>query len=138
LALDKSEVLRRRFRHCAARALMILRSYMGREKSVGRQQKSSMLLINAVRKISFDFPILKEARREVLEDLMDIKNAQKVLEWVEDGTIKVKEIFTDIPTPFAFNLIAMGYSDIMKMEDKQEFLKRMHNMILAKISLKKK
>jgi hypothetical protein len=29
-----------------------------------------------------------------------------------------------------------GYSDIMKMEDKAEFLKRMHQMVLAKVSLK--
>jgi ATP-dependent helicase Lhr and Lhr-like helicase len=56
LALDKTEVLKRRFRHCAARGLMILRNYMGREKSVGKQQVSSMLLLNAVRMISNDFP----------------------------------------------------------------------------------
>jgi ATP-dependent Lhr-like helicase len=138
MSLEKTEVLNRRFRHCAARALMILRSYRGHKKSVGRQQMSSRLLISAVRKISPDFTILKEARREVLEDLMDIKNTQKVLEGIEAGNISIKEIHTEIPTPFAFNLISMGYSDIMKMEDKQEFLQRMHNMILAKLSLKGK
>jgi len=31
----------------------------------------------------------------------------------------------------------MGYADIMKMEDRMEFLKRMHDMVNAKISLKK-
>ncbi|MFH1505860.1 MAG: ATP-dependent helicase [archaeon] len=138
IALEKSEVLRRRFRHCAARALMILRSYKGHKKTVGRQQRSSMMLITAVKKISNDFPVLKEARREVLEDLMDIKSAQFILEQIGEDKIKIREIHTDIPSPFAFNLIAMGYSDIMKMEDRQEFLQRMHNMILAKISLKGK
>jgi len=138
IALDKTEVLNRRFRHCAARALMILRSYKGRKKSVGRQQKSSRLLLSAVKKISQDFPILEEARREVLEDLMDIKHAQEVVEKVEKGDIQVKEIFTDIPSPFAFNLVLMGYADIMKMEDKLEFLRRMHNMVLAKIEMKQR
>jgi len=135
-ALEKSEVLGRRFRHCAARALMILRNYRGKNKSVGRQQLSSRLLISAVRKIDNDFIILKEARREVLEDLMDIHHAEEVLRDIESGKISIKEIHTEIPTPFAFNLISMGYSDIMKMEDKQQFLKNMHDMVLAKISLK--
>lgn len=134
-ALEKTEVLKRRFRHCATRALMILRNYKGREKSVGKQQVSSMLLISAVKRISNDFPILKEARREVMEDLMDIEHAKWVLEQIENKKIKIKEVFTDIPSPFAFNLIAEGYTDIMRIEDKAEFLKRMHNMVLAKISL---
>jgi len=136
-ALDRTEVLQRRFRHCAARALMILRSYYGRKKSVGRQQMSSRLLISAVRKISESFIILNEARREVLEDLMDIKHTREVLQGIENGSIHLKEIYTDLPSPFAFNIIAMGYSDIMKMEDKHLFLQRMHDMVLAKISLKK-
>ena len=124
---EKSEVLKRRFRHCATRALMILREYKGHKSRVGRQQVSSMLLINAVRRISEDFSILKEARREVLEDLMDIDNAVKVLEMVEEKKIKVEEVETRIPSR----------ADIMKADNKQEFLKRMHNLLQAKLALKK-
>lgn len=136
LAIEKTEILGRRFRHCASRALMILRNYMGKKKTVSRQQMNSRLLISAVRRISPDFPILKEAKREVLEDAMDIKHAEKVFKDIEDGKIVIKEIFTEIPTPFAFNLISMGHMDIMKVEDKLEFLRRMHDMVLAKIALK--
>ncbi len=137
LALDRSEVLKRRFRHCAARAFMILRSYKGERKKVGTQQVSSMLLLNAVRKISNDFCILKEARREILEDLMDIENTINVIKQVEHGEIKVVECNTRIPSPFAFNLILESYSDILKIEDRHEFLKRMHANVRAKISLNK-
>jgi len=136
MSLDKTEVLARRFRHCAMRSMMILRTYMGKRKSVGKQQISSRLLINSVRRISEDFPILKEARREILEDLMDIKNSEKVIEHIEHKRIGIKEINTDMPSPFAFNIITMGYTDIMKMEDKATFLRRMHDMVKAKISLK--
>lgn len=136
MSLDKTEVLARRFRHCATRALMILRTYMGKRKSVGKQQVSSRLLINSVRRISENFPILKEARREILEDLMDIKNSEKVIEHIEHKRVTIKEVYTDIPSPFAFNIITMGYTDIMKMEDKLTFLRRMHDMVKAKISLK--
>ncbi|MFH1424572.1 MAG: ATP-dependent helicase [archaeon] len=132
-AIEKTEILKRRFRHCAGRSLMILRSYKGRHKSVGRQQVSSQILINAARSISEDFPILKEARREVLEDLMDIKSAQKVMKWLHENKVEAKIIATDVPSPFALNLIARGYMDVVKMEDKLEFIRRMHAKILERI-----
>ncbi len=137
MAIDKAEVLKRRFRHCATRALMILRNYKGRKKGVGRQQVSSMILLSAVRRISQNFSILKEARREVLEDLMNIENTQNVIEDIEKKKIKVEEIHSSLPSPFALNLVTQGHTDIMKMEDKMEFLKRMHTMVLAKIGSKK-
>jgi ATP-dependent helicase Lhr and Lhr-like helicase len=136
-AVDKTETLKRRFRHCASRALMILRSYKGHTKWVGRRQVDSMILLSAVRRISNNFVILKEARREVLEDLMDIKNAATVIKGIEDGVIKIEDIFTNVPSPFAFNLLIQGYTDILKMEDRHDFLKRMHRMVLAKIFLEK-
>ncbi len=135
-AIEKSEVLSRRFRHCAARSLMILRQYMGRSKNAGRMQVGSKILFNAVKRISNDFPILKEARREVLEDLMDYPNAQKVIDEIIAGRTVIVEVPADIPSPFAFGLIAGGYSDVLRIEDKQEFLKRMHEMVMAKIALK--
>ncbi|MBS3134412.1 ATP-dependent helicase [Candidatus Woesearchaeota archaeon] len=137
LAIDKTEILKRRFRHCATRALMILRNYKGKTKRIGRQQVSSMLLLNAVKRISEDFSILREAKREVLEDLMDIENAKLVLNNIESGKIKIKEISTNIPSPFAFNLVLQGYIDVLKIEDKIEFLRRMHQMVLAKIGKSK-
>ena len=135
LAIDKTEVFKRRFRHCAGRALMILRNYKGKTKNVGRQQVSSMILISALKRISNDFSILKEARREVLEDLMDIENTTKILERIEQGKIELKAVFTKIPSPFSFNIVLQGHMDILKMEDKTEFLKKMHELVLAKISL---
>jgi intein/homing endonuclease len=132
-AIEKTEVLKRRFRHCAARSLMILRSYKGRTKSVGKQNMSSHFLISAVKKLSDNFPILREARREVLEDLMDIENARKVLDWIKEGKIKIEYKDTNLPSPFSLNLILQGYSDLIKIEDKIAFLKRMHDAVKMKI-----
>jgi len=133
-AIEKTEVLKRRFRHCAMRSLMILRNYKGRTKSVGKQQMSSHFLISSVRKISENFPILREARREVMEDLMDIKNTKVALDLINSGKIKVEYKTTSLPSPFSLSLIMQGYSDLIRMEDRIEFLKRMHRAIMGKIS----
>jgi ATP-dependent Lhr-like helicase len=133
-AIEKTDVLARRFRHCATRSLMILRNYKGRQKSVGRQQMGSRILLSFVKKISEDFSILKEARREVMEDLMDIKNAKWVIKQIKEGRIKIKIISNDIPTPFAFNMIAQGYMDVLRIEERTEFIRRMHEAILLRIS----
>jgi len=132
-AIEKTDILKRRFRHCAARSLMILRSYKGREKSVGKQQVHSEFLFSAIRKISSEFPILREARREVFEDLMDIQNAEEVLKWIETGKVKFKVVRVPVVSPFGLNLFMQGRSDLIKMEDKANFLKRMHELHLKVI-----
>ncbi len=136
-AIEKTDVLKRRFRHCASRSLMILRSYKGRGKSVGKQQVHSEFLYRAVKKISNEFPILREARREVLENLMDIGNAESVLKWIERGDVKIKVIDVPIVSPFGLNLLMSGRSDLIKMEDKVKFLKRMHELHMKVIEGKK-
>jgi ATP-dependent Lhr-like helicase len=135
-AISKSEVFKRRFRHCATRALMILRNYLGRTKHVGRQQVSSQILLSALNRISTEFTIIKEARREVLEDLMDIEHTKQVLKEIEEGKMKIVEVDTKLPSPFAFNIALQGHFDILKIEDKHEFLRRMHQYVLAKIGMK--
>ncbi len=132
-AVEKTDVLKRRFRHCAARSLMILRSYKGREKSVGKQQVHSEFLYRAVKKISNEFPILQEVRREVMEDLMDVANAERVLRWIESGDVKVKVVRVPLVGPFGLDLYSRGKMDLIKMEDRVEFLKRMHQLHLKVI-----
>lgn len=132
-AIDKTETLAGRFRHCAGRSLMILRRYKGQEKSVGRQQVKGKILLKFVKDLDDNFSILKEARREVMEDFMDVKNAEKVLKLIETGKMDLKQINTKIPTPFAFNLVAQGYLDVLKYEDRIEFIRRMHQAVINEI-----
>ena len=136
-AIEHTEVLKRRFRHCAGRAFMILRNYAGRTKQPGRQQINADILINSVKRINPDFCILKEARREVIEDLMDVGNAALILKRIENGGIALKEITTTIPSPFGLTIVLQGKLDVLKIEDRLEFLRRMHKNTLVRISLKK-
>ncbi|MEM3113179.1 MAG: ATP-dependent helicase [Candidatus Pacearchaeota archaeon] len=132
-AIERTDVLARRFRHCATRSLMILRTYKGHNKTVGKQQMRSHFLLSAVKKVSKKFPILNEARREVLEDLMDINNAKKVVKLINDGLIKVEIKDVKLPSPFTLNLILQGHTDLIKIEDKQAFLKRIHELHMKSI-----
>jgi ATP-dependent helicase Lhr and Lhr-like helicase len=132
-AIDKSEILKRRFRHVAARGLMILENYRGRTKRVGKQQVSSMILLKAVERISKDFPLLKEARREVLQIAMDLPNATVIVKQIEDKSKQLLQKQGELPSPFGFNLATQGHTEIMKAEDKTEFLRSMHRLVLAKI-----
>jgi ATP-dependent Lhr-like helicase len=132
-AIDRTETLAGRFRHCAGRSLMILRRYKGQEKSVGRQQVKGKILLKFVKELDPNFSILKEARREVMEDFMDVKNAKKVLKLLESGKMEIKRIDTRIPSPFAFNLVSQGYLDVLKYEERIEFIRRMHQAIIKEI-----
>jgi ATP-dependent Lhr-like helicase len=132
-AIEKTDVLARRFRHCATRSLMILKTYKGQTRTVGKQQMKSHFVLAAVKKLSLEFPILREARREVLEDLMDIENAKIVLGWIKEGRMKMKIRETSLPSPFALGIIMQGQSDMIRIEDKQAFLKRMHELHLKEI-----
>ena len=116
---------------------MILRNYKGRKKSVGKQQMSSFFLLNTLNKMTKSFPILKEARREVLEDLMDIQRAEVMLDLIKEGVVDLEKIDTMLPSPFALNLMLQGHYDLMRVEDKIEFLKRMHNEVMGAIVKKK-
>ncbi|MDO8517521.1 MAG: ATP-dependent helicase [Nanoarchaeota archaeon] len=125
-AIEKTEILKRRFRHCAARGLMILRNYKGNIKSVGRQQMSSHFILAAINQKTKEFPLLKEARREVLEDLMDIENAIEVLKLIENKTIKIEKKNTKVISPFAINMMLQAHTDVIRIEDKIEFIKRVY------------
>lgn len=135
-SLNKTETLASRFRHCAGRSLMTLRRYKGETKSVGKQQVRGKILLKFVQEMDDNFSILKEARREAIEDYMDVENALKIIEWVSTGQMEIKTINTIIPSPFAFNLVSQGYLDVLNQNNKVEFTKRMHKAILEKIKSK--
>lgn len=132
-ALDNTELLKRRFRHVANRGLLILRRYMGRKKSLGRQQLNAQTLLRLLKKNYPDFPLLKEVYREIMEDKMDIDNAEMFLSWIREGKIKTVFERNELPSPFAFNLEVIGSSDVVLMEDRRELIKQLHKKIMAMI-----
>jgi len=133
-SLEKTEMLKRRFRHVAARSFLILRKYLSKTNSVGRQQMNAQILFSTVKRMDKSFPVIVETYREIMEDAMDIKNARKYLEMIQNGEVKIEYLKNRyIPSPFAFNLVLMGNSDTILMEDRREMLRMLHQRVLKKI-----
>ncbi len=131
-SLRRSELIKRRFRHCAERALALLRRYRGVDTSVSRRQVSSETLLKVAEKLG-NYPILEEAYREVLNDYMDVEDAIKVLKSIEDGEVVIKVVRTSIPSPFAHNIVVHGYSDVVLMEDRRRLLLKLYEAVLNRI-----
>jgi len=135
-AVEQTEVFRRRFRHCATRALMILRNYKGHEIKVEKQQLNAQVLLEVCKEIE-GFPIIQETKREILEDYMNIEGAIEFLKEVERGERRyyiLREY--DLPSPFAHEMVTIGLSDIVLMEDRKEFLRRLYDEVMERLKCK--
>ncbi len=136
-AIRRTELLKKRFRHCAERAFMLLRRYKGVDVSLARRQFNAEKLLKVVEEIP-NFPVLEETYREILEDFMDLTHAKEVLEKIERGEIEVR-IFVNkhpVPSPFAHNIVAYGYSDIVLMEDRRRLIAALHQLVKKVIETK--
>ncbi|WP_168066968.1 ATP-dependent helicase [Sulfolobus sp. S-194] len=126
----RTEMIKKRFRHCAERSFMLLRRYKGRETSIDRRQLNSEILLNVVKEYE-GFPVLKETIREILEDYMDIEKAIEIAKKVREGEIYVKVIGPNrIPSPFAHNIILKEHSDVVLAEEKRDLLRKLHDKVI--------
>jgi len=135
--IRKTELLKRRFRHNASRSFLVLRNYKGYRISVRRQQMSAQTLLNVVEKIDRDFPVIKETYREIFRDLMDVERAEEIVDRFRRGETIWETIETEVPSPFAQNLIILGEPDIILMKDRKERLLEMHRALLERLDNKK-
>ena len=128
-----TEMMKRKFRHVAARSFMILRNYKGHKISVKKQQFNSQLVFKAAEAINPNFPVIKETYREIMDDIMDLPRASLVVEAIKEGEIKMKLIRTGAPSPFSHNMITFGQADAVLMKDRHLHLQRLHKMVMKEI-----
>ncbi len=121
--VDRGELLARRFHHIASTALMVLRNpEPGRRVRVGGLNWVSTRLYPMVKSACPDHPLLRETRREVLEDVLDVPAATRWL--LEQPRIRIR----NLPelSPFAAAWIEQGEPDILRFESPTEALRRFH------------
>lgn len=134
-ALKNTELFKQRFRHCAVRSFMILRSYKGKDISVRKQLKRSSRMLEFLNEqLADSFPVINESYNEILTGVMDIKHAEELLRKIENGMLSVSySNYSKTPSPFAHNVILIGISDIILMEDRSALLRELHQQVLTRI-----
>ncbi len=129
-AVAGSELLKRRFRHVAGRALLVLRNYAGRSQTVGRRQVNAFVLLHVLRRMDPAFPVLKETDREVLEDALDAAGAEEIAFAVVTRRLRVVLLRQrKAPSPFAFNLVALGAEDSVLLDDRARLIRDLHERV---------
>ena len=96
-----------RFRECAARALLLPRRNPGRRSPLWQQRQRSAQLLSVASKYP-SFPIVLEAVRECLQDVYDVPALVSLMRDLSSRRIKVAEVATEQPSPFARSLL-FGY-----------------------------
>jgi ATP-dependent helicase Lhr and Lhr-like helicase len=102
--LADSAMFALRFRHNAARALLLPRLAAGKRAPLWLQRLRGRDLLQAARRHA-DFPIVAETFRECLQDHMDLGQVEKFLADVRGGAVEVVMSRVESPSPFAQDLL---------------------------------
>lgn len=106
-----------RFRECAARALLLPRRTPGRRSPLWQQRQRAAQLLDVARKHS-DFPMVLEALRECLQDVYDIGTLVRLMSSIEQRRIRIVEVQTEVPSPFAAAQLFSYIGGFMYDEDR--------------------
>lgn len=96
-----------RFRESAARALLLPRKNPGQRTPLWQQRQRSAQLLDVARKYP-SFPIILETVRECLQDVYDLPALSTVHKDLDARKIRISEVETETPSPFARTLL-FGY-----------------------------
>ena len=96
-----------RFREAAARALVLGGGQPGKRSPLWQQRQRSGRLLELAASYP-DFPITLEAARESLRDVYAVDDLEKLLADLGNGTMRLTEVTTELPSPFARSLL-FGY-----------------------------
>jgi ATP-dependent Lhr-like helicase len=121
--VNTTELARRQFRDIARVAGLIFSGYPGSKKSMRQLQTSTGLLYEVFRDFDPDNLLLDQARREVLDQQLDLQQLRATL--VELGVMQRVVIATPRLTPFAFPIWADRLRTQVTSETWTERIQRM-------------
>lgn len=114
--LQSSALFAAQFRENAARALLLPRRRPGARSPLWAQRLRSEALLNAAAAFPA-FPMILETYRECLQDRFDLPTLTELLRDVSSGDLKVDEVETSYPSPFARGLTFGYVAAFMYQED---------------------
>ncbi len=100
--LTATPVFNMTFRFNSARALMMGVRKAGRQPLWVQRLRSAEMLDNIVR--YENHPLIRETKRECLEDYWDMDGLEYVLNGIRSGNIRVQEVFLEKPSPMSLPL----------------------------------
>ncbi|MFD6448033.1 DEAD/DEAH box helicase [Promicromonospora sp. NPDC060204] len=106
--LGSSVMFAARFREAAARALLLPRRRPDKRQPLWQQRQRSAQLLEVASQFP-DFPIVLEAARECLQDDFDVAALADLMREIGQGGVRVVEVTTPTPSPFAQSLL-FGYT----------------------------
>jgi ATP-dependent helicase Lhr and Lhr-like helicase len=105
--LSSSALFASRFRESAARALLLPRRRPDRRTPLWQQRQRSAALLQVAGRYP-QFPIVLETYRECLQDVFDVPALVELMAQVQRREVRVVEVDTPMPSPFASSLL-FGY-----------------------------
>jgi ATP-dependent helicase Lhr and Lhr-like helicase len=105
--VSSSALFASRFRECAARALLLPRRRPGQRTPLWQQRQRSAGLLQVASRYG-SFPIVLETVRECLQDVFDVPGLAELMASVARREVRVVEVDTPFPSPFASSL-QFGY-----------------------------
>ncbi|MEP6852211.1 MAG: ATP-dependent helicase [bacterium] len=96
-----------RFRECAARSLLLPKRDPRRRAPLWQQRQRANQLLQVAAEYG-QFPVVLEAMRECLQDVFDVPGLKSVMSDIAARRVRVVEVQTDQPSPFARSLL-FGY-----------------------------
>ncbi|MHA2788437.1 ATP-dependent helicase [Corynebacterium sp. S7] len=135
--VGNSALFASRFRECAARALLLPRRNPGKRAPLWQQRQRAEQLLDVARKYP-SFPIILETVRECLQDVYDLPALQEVMGDLNTRRIRVAEVTTDQPSPFASSLLfnytgAFMYEGDTPLAEKRAAALALDPSLLAKL-----
>lgn len=122
-SLNATEMSKRQFREVARVAGLLFQGYPGQRKLSRHLQASSNLFYEVFCEYDPENLLLKQARREVLEQQLEEQRLRRALSRLEQSRILVRQLTR--PTPLAFPLIADRLRDRLSSESFAQRIERL-------------
>ncbi|MBS5997480.1 DEAD/DEAH box helicase, partial [Corynebacterium sp.] len=135
--VGNSALFASRFRECAARALLLPRRNPGKRAPLWQQRQRAEQLLDVARKDP-SFPIILETVRECVQDVYDVPALTEVMRELGHRRIRIAEVTTEQPSPFASSLLfnytgAFMYEGDSPLAEKRAAALALDPALLAKL-----
>ena len=135
--VGNSALFASRFRECAARALLLPRRNPGKRAPLWQQRQRAEQLLDVARNYP-SFPIILETVRECVQDVYDLPALTEVMRELAHRRIRIAEVTTEQPSPFASSLLfnytgAFMYEGDSPLAEKRAAALALDPALLAKL-----